>query len=129
MNLREYIKDKRSTLSDGSLTTYTSILRSLYKKVFGAGEGDIDYKKFSDTEKILEQIKDLPPNRRKTILSALVIITDNKKYRELMLEDVRDYNHEISKQEKSNTQEANWVTQDEVKKLYESFKKNANMTI
>lgn len=124
-SLREYIKKKRDTLSDGSLTTYTSILRSLYKKVFGSG--DIDYDKFDDTTKILEHLQELPCNKRKTILSALVIVTDNKKYRDLMLSDVRDYNHEISKQEKSDTQEANWVTQDEVKKLYESFKKNANI--
>lgn len=124
-SLKEYIKKKRSTLSDSSLITYTSILRSLYKKVFG--DGEIDYDKYSDTEKILNHLKDLPPNKRKTILSALVIITDNKKYRDLMLEDVRDYNKEISKQEKTETQEENWVNQNEVREMYEELKKNANL--
>jgi hypothetical protein len=123
--LKEYIKDKRPSLSESSLTTYTSILRSLYKKLYG--DGDIDFSKFNQADKILEHLKTLPPNRRKTILSALVIITDNKKYREQMLEDVRDYNKEISKQEKSPQQEANWVTQQEVESMYNSLKKNANM--
>jgi hypothetical protein len=124
-SLKEYIKDKRPSLSESSLTTYTSILRSLYKKLYG--DGDIDFSKFNQADKILEHLKTLPPNRRKTILSALVIITDNKKYREQMLEDVRDYNKEISKQEKTPQQEANWVTQQEVESMYNSLKKNANM--
>ena len=123
--LKEYIKDKRPSLSDSSLTTYTSILRSLYKKVFG--EPKINFSKFEETDKILNHLKDLPPNKRKTILSALVIITDNKKYRDLMLEDVRDYNKEISKQEKTDTQEENWVSQSEVREMFDELKKNANL--
>lgn len=125
MEITEYIKKKRPTLSAGSLTTYTSILRSLYKKVFG--EGEVDFSKFDDTDKVLAHLKDLPPNKRKTILSALVIVTDNKKYRDLMLEDVRDYNKEISKQQKTDTQEANWVSQTEVREMFEELKKNANL--
>jgi integrase len=124
-SLKEYIKDKRPSLSDSSLTTYTSILRSLYKKIYG--DGDIDYSKFNNAEKILEHLKSLTPNKRKTILSALVIITDNKKFRDQMLEDVRDYNKEISKQEKTPQQEANWVSQQEVETMYNSLKKNATM--
>lgn len=123
--LKEYIKDKRPSLSDSSLTTYTSILRSLYRKVFG--DPKINFSKFEETDKILNHLKDLPPNKRKTILSALVIITDNKKYRDLMLEDVKSYNHEISKQEKSESQEENWVSQSEVKNMFEELKKNANL--
>jgi hypothetical protein len=123
--ITEYIKKKRPNLSASSLTTYTSILRSLYKKVFGSG--NVDFSKFDDTAKVLDHLKDLPPNKRKTILSALVIITDNKKYRDLMLEDVRDYNREISKQEKTESQEENWVSQNAVKDMFEELKKNTNL--
>jgi hypothetical protein len=124
-NLKEYIKDKRSNLSNSSLTTYTSILRSLYKKIYG--NEDIDYSKFNNTDKILEYLKDITPNKRKTILSALVIITDNKKYRELMLEDVRDHNKDILKQEKTDSQKENWVTQNEVDNMYNALKQTANI--
>lgn len=123
-SLKEYIKDKRPNLSDSSLTTYTSILRSLYKKIYG--NETIDPSKFSNTEKILDHIKDITPNKRKSILSALVIITDKKEYRDLMLSDVRDYNAEISKQQKTETQEENWVSQQEVKNKYDELKKTAN---
>lgn len=124
-SIKEYIKNKRSTLSDSSLTTYSSVLKSLYKKVYG--DGEIEFSKFNDADKILEHLKDLTPNKRKTILSALVIITDNKKYRDQMLADVRDYNKEISKQEKTETQEENWVTQKEVDDMYNDLKKTANL--
>lgn len=123
--IKEYIKEKRPSLSDSSLTTYSSILRSLYKKLHGNGE--IDFSKFNEADTILEHLKELTPNKRKTILSALVIVTDNKKYRDQMLNDVRDYNKEISKQEKTETQEENWVTQKEVEDMYNDLKKNANL--
>jgi hypothetical protein len=124
MSLKEAIKDKRPNLSASSITTYNSILSNLYKKVFG---GDLDLAKFDDAEKILDYLKDLPPNKRKTILSALVIITDNKKYRDQMLEDIRDYNHEISKQEKTDEQKESWVGGEEVKSLWETLQRNANL--
>jgi len=124
-DLKEYIKEKRPSLSASSITTYNSILRSLYKKVFG--DGEIDKSKFEETEPILAHLKDLPPNKRKTILSALVIITDDKKYRELMLDDIKDYNHEISKQEKTETQRENWIGMEQVKTLWDALKRNADL--
>ena len=99
VNLKEYIKEKRPTLSDSSITTYTSILKNLYKKVFNSDE--IDIKKFDETDKILNHLKTMTPNKRKTILSSLVIITDKKAYRDLMLEDIKDYNKDIETQTKT----------------------------
>jgi hypothetical protein len=125
MDLKSYIKEKRPTLSASSIITYNSILKNLYKKVFGTG--DIDHKKFDDTEKILAHLKDLPANKRKTILSALVIITDDKKYRDLMLEDIKTYNHEIGKQEKTETQKENWVAGADIKTVWETLKRNADL--
>jgi hypothetical protein len=124
-DLKEYIKDKRPTLSASSITTYNSILRNLYKKVFGTTE--IETKKFDETDKILAHLKEVPPNKRKTILSALVIITDDKKYRDLMLEDIKEYNHEIGKQEKSETQKENWVGGGDIKTLWDTLKRNTDL--
>jgi len=123
--LKELIKEKRPNLGDSSVITYNSILKNLYKNVFGVGA--IDPKKFDNTKEILEFLKDLPPNKRKTVLSALVIITDDKKYRELMLEDIKNYNHEIGKQEKSDTQKENWVAGADIKILWEQLKRNSDL--
>jgi hypothetical protein len=124
-NIKEYIKSKRPSLGASSITTYASILRSLYKQIWG--DGDIDYDRFGETEKVLKHLEELPPNRRKTILSALVIITDNKEYRDQMLTDVRDYNKEISLQEKSDTQKENWVEGTDIKSVFNDLKKQADM--
>jgi len=75
--LKEQLKLKRPTLSDNSLTTYASILKNLHKTVFGSDE--IDINRFNETDKILDAIKSIEPKRRKTILSALMIITNDKK--------------------------------------------------
>ena len=121
MDLKDAIKEKRPLLSVSSITTYNSILKNLYKRVFDSE--NIDIKKFEDSDKILDFLKDLPPNKRKTILSSLVIITDdNKKYKSVMMDDISAYNKEISKQEKSPTQEENWVNTSEIKEVWEDLK-------
>ena len=125
MELNEYIKQKRPTLADSSVVTYTSILRSLYGRVFKSK--DIDVSKYDDTTAILSALKDITPNKRKTILSALVIITDNPKYREQMMDDIKQYNKDIATQEKSPSQEANWITMNEVKTVFDALTKQANL--
>jgi len=122
--LKKYVEGKRPSLSKSSVATYSSILNSLYGKVF---EGKVDPKKFDETAKVLKYLKDIPPNRRKTILSALVVITDEKAYRDLMMEDVRDYNKEIHKQEKTETQKDNWVDTEQVRGVWESLKKDTDL--
>jgi len=124
-DLKDTIHHKRPNLSQSSITTYNSILKNLYKNVFG--DGEVDLKKFDDTDRILGHLKDLPANKRKTILSALVIITDDKKYRDLMLEDIKTYTQDIGKQEKTETQKENWVGGAEVKSLWETLKRNADL--
>jgi integrase len=123
--LKEYIHSKRPNLSASSLTTYNSILKNLYHRVFGKEE--INFDKFDETNHILNFLNGMPPNKRKTILSALVIITDKKQYRELMMEDVKDYNTEIHKQEKTPEQQASWVSTEDVKQLWEELKRDADL--
>jgi hypothetical protein len=124
-DLKDFIEKKRPNLSASSITTYASILKNLFKKVFNTDE--IDIKKFDNTEQILNFLKDVPSSKRKTILSSLVIITDKKAYRDLMLEDVRNYNKEMDKQEKSDTQEESWVNSNKVKEVYDELKKTAEL--
>ena len=122
--LTKFIKDKRPTLSEGSLKTYTSILKSLHKKIWG---GEIKVKDFDDSKKVLDFLKDLEPNKRKTLLSALVVITDDSDYRKLMMQDVSDYNKQINKQEKTESQKESWISTEDVKTIYDMLKKNADL--
>lgn len=124
-SIKKYVKDKKPSLSNSSIITYSSILKSLYNKVFN--DNDFDLTKFNQTEKVLEHLKNITPNKRKTILSSLVIITDKKAYRDLMLEDVRDYNKEIQKQEKTDEQKESWVDTNQVKNILNELKQNTEL--
>lgn len=114
--LKKIIQEKRPNISKSSINTYNSILSNLYKRVFG--EGEIEFNKFDDDDKILKDLNNLEPNKRKTILSALVVITDNKKYRDQMLDDIKDYRIETAKQEKTKSQADNWVEDKELDEIF-----------
>jgi hypothetical protein len=119
--IKNLIIKKRSHLSPQSVKTYTSILSNLYKNIFGL---NYDESNFDETKKILNYLQGLEPNKRKTILSALVIITDKESYRKQMLEDIGDYNKEQSLQVKNEKQNDSWLSNDEIKFLYNRLEKN-----
>jgi integrase len=121
--LKTIIQEKRPNLSNTSLNTYTSTLSNLYKKIWTNQE--LDVHKFDDTEKVLDFLKDLPVNKRKSILSALVVLSEKKEYRDQMLEDIKAYNVETAKQQKTENQKESWVSMDDIKKKYEELRKNA----
>jgi len=84
--IKEEIVRLKPNISQSSVNTYNSILKNLYKNVFK--NDDYDLKKFESTGPILSYLKDLEPNKRKTILASLVVITDNKRYRDQMMKDI-----------------------------------------
>lgn len=122
--MEDYIKDKRPNVSDSTLKTYNSILTNLHKKVFG---NDIDVNNFNKSGEILKFLNDMESRKRKTILSALVVITDNVDYRKLMLADIGKYNKEEAKQTKTAKQENNWVNNDDILDVYKDLEKTAKL--
>ncbi len=123
--IKKAIIEARPKLSKQSVSTYTSILKNLYIKVFGNGE--IVLNKFEDTKKVLDYLKSLEPNKRKTVLSALVILTECKEYREQMLEDITQYNKEQHTQEKNEKQSDSWVEGDEVRHVISVLEKEVKL--
>jgi len=128
-SLRSQIRDNRPKIADSSLKTYASILSNLYKRV--AKDEDVgkcfDY--FSKNPKeVLAHLKDIDSSKRKTILASLVVLTEpNEKaadlYRKQMLDDKGKYDDEQKDQKMSESQRENWVTQEEVTKLYDQMDK------
>jgi hypothetical protein len=124
-SIKNAIVEARPHLSKQSIATYCSILKNLYIKVFETDK--IDLEKFNETSKILKFLKELEPNKRKTILSALVILTDKKEYRDQMLSDITQYNEDQHKQEKSEKQNDSWVDGEDIKKLIYMFVKEVKL--
>lgn len=128
--LKALIKSKREKLSDGSLRTYASILTNLFKKLQNDKSFDIEY--FNKNHKdVLTYLKNVEPQKRKTTLSALVVITDEdsqawKQYRELMMADSEAVKKQDKKQEMTEKQKDNWVDMDDISKKREGLKKEVS---
>lgn len=123
-DIKALIKEKRPKLADSSITTYTSILKSTYKKVFGE-KAEIDLANLKDTEVMLNALEDTPPSKRKTILSALFITTEIPLYRELMMKDSQAYAKEISQNKKTEAQAENWVEPEDIEAVLNKLEADA----
>ena len=122
---KEHIKKMRPKLSDSTLKTYCNILRNLYKDVF---DGDFDYKHYlKDYEKVMKHLEKTKYNVRKTILSALVVISEGtvsqSHYRKQMLEDAQQYNALQKQNIMTDEQKKNWITWKEVEYHLDLLKK------
>jgi hypothetical protein len=126
MDFTDELKTQRPHLSAGSLKTYNSLLRSLYKNVFGNDEKP-NVKNFNKTETIIEFLNTKPYNVRKTILSSLMCISPNDDYKTLMLEDINTYNKEVKKMVMNDKQKKSNISTDEVTEKYNELKDNAEM--
>lgn len=129
----DIIKENRPKLSEPSLRSYSSIIHSLYRKLNKQMTGNTqDITSFfeNNSKQVLEQLKDLPPNRRKTILAALVVLCIGKAcvddYRNVMLEDSESYNQEQRLQKKSKTQSENWISQNEVLEVHKNLERKVS---
>ena len=125
MNIQEKVMENKPAISPSSVKTYTSILSNLYKHVYG--DDDYNMKKFNDTKTIINYLHDYEPKRRKTILAALVVLTDNKIYRDHMLSDIESAKIESHQQEKTEKQKANFIDGNVIGKIMEKLKKRANV--
>ena len=120
--LKDVLKQKRPNLSDKSINTYASVLKTIMKNL----EFD-DVKQLDNDKKVLEYLKEMKPNTRKTRLSALFVLTENEAYKKHMLEDVNAYNNSMKSQVKNDKEIENWITKDELFEIYNTLKKDTNV--
>jgi hypothetical protein len=122
------LRENRKELSENSIKTYTSILNNLYKKIYG--DEKINLKKFNNVNFISQYLpKNI--NVRKTYYSALYVLTNIEEYKIKMLDDINEYNEEIEKQEKTETQKNNWIETEtinnKIDELFPQFITNINL--
>lgn len=119
----------RPKLSPGSLRTYMSILTNLEKQTalpLKTPEEVIEYHK-----EIIDHLKDVPGNVRKTRLSALIVFIENakgadkvlKSFREQMTTDNKQYKEQIDKQEMTERQKEGFIPLSEVMEKYHALEK------
>jgi integrase len=114
--LKDYIRSKRK-LSEGSITTYYYLLKSVWKNVYG--DKPIHYDNFNSDE-IYDYVKE---HRPKTTIAALCVVTENPRMKKLMEEEVQKEKVKQLKQEKTEKQEENWLSADEIRTKFDELKK------
>ena len=98
------LQSQRPSLSSSSLRTYSSVLFNLHTKHMKQNHNDIEW--FSNQyQSILDYLNtNTKKSTRKSILSALYVLTNRPEYREQMIADAKDINEEYRKQKKSQKQ-------------------------
>lgn len=124
--IEDKLRENRPNLSNNSVKTYVSILKNLYKKVYPNVPLDLD--NFKNQDKFIKHLEDVDGSKRKTYLSALVVICgdDCEKYSSLMNEDGVKYNQEQKKQKRTDKQTENWIEQDYLQNIISNLELEAN---
>jgi len=133
--IREMILTNRPNLSQSSIKTYMSNINKTARDVGKTIETTDDIVKYH--KEILENLMTYRPNIRKTKLSAFIVALDQKdktpKETADIIEDLRkqlyfdaeDTEKQEEKQKLTKSQEENYITWDEVLKVYESLRTEA----
>jgi hypothetical protein len=121
-DLCKVIKERRPNVSENTIKTYCSTLSSLYRKL----DGDNGIKFFESNKKdILKHIDGLTSNQsKKTTLSALYIITEDKDYHAKMLHYANEVNNSYKEQKTDPDRLKNLPTLDQLKEKYNIYKSN-----
>ena len=117
--IEEKIRENRPKLGTSSVKTYISILANLHKNL-KIEDDDIDW--FNKDEKdIMGFLEQKPPQTRKSVLSALFVLTGNEAYRDLMLKDCGVVNAQYKEQKKSLKEADNWISIDKIREIYDGL--------
>ena len=120
----DQLKKNKPSLSLSSLKTYNYILRRLMKKLEMKTE---DFQQLiNKQDEILEILADESVQVRKTILAVLVSLfgqEKTEKLRKKMLDDANTYNEKLKSQNKTEKQEKNWMSWEEVMGRHKSLSK------
>ena len=125
MDFTAQLKEAKPNVSASTIKTYNTILKTIYKKVFGTDETP-DIEKFKDVEKIFDYIKDAPLQTQKTKLSAIMALAPVAVYRNRIYEIQKELSKETEKSEMTEKLEVAEITPEEMKKVVKSVKKNAD---
>ena len=125
--LAKTIKNNRPKLSDKSVSAYISTLYNIPKKLgVDMKDMDIDWYK-QNADKIVKLMDDKPATSRKSVLSALFILTGLEDIHDKMIVDAKSVNELYKKQKMSVSQEENWMDWAQILQKYNVMKLQAGL--
>ena len=128
--IKQRLLEKRPNLSESSIRSYVSTLKNLPQKVtlkYGSGLDISFYDDDDNLTNVIKYLKNEPSNKSKTVLSALYVITGNDLIRNNMIDGIRDVQQTYSTQEKSKSENENWIEWTDILKLHSELQDEANV--
>jgi len=123
--LKDKLRENKPTISDSTVKTYCSLLKSFFYK-HHTKEDEIKLDWFSKEDELINLLKDKPASTRKTTYAALIAISkENDKYKKALLNDGKTYQQFIDTQTKTEKQDENWKSFDDIKDIYEQTYESA----
>jgi gas vesicle protein len=117
------VASKKPNLSPKSQQIYASLINQLLKRKnpnYKSPDFDwIDNHADDVSNFITENYREVPLGTTKTLYSALYGITANQVYHEYMLKISNEASNQLSKNEKTERQEKNWVSMDEIQTVFD----------
>jgi len=123
--ISQQLKINRPNSNEKTNKTYVSLLFNLHKKL-NPENNSIDWFK-EDKPSILKHLEKIPNNSRKTSLSALFVLTNEKEYQTEMLKLCKIVNNEYKSQIKTEKQEQNWLSVNDIKSIYKDYENKVKL--
>ena len=127
MDFSKDIKKNKPTMSEGSIKTYNSLLKSIYKNVFN-DKDKVDIDDLKDVKKVMEFLMKKPYSTRKTYLASLISIhPDSDEYKKQMLVDIKEYGNETNKSKMTDKLMESSISKEEIDEIVEKTKHTAEL--
>lgn len=135
--LKTIIRENRPNLSANSVTTYASLLKSIYLTNNREVDDKMTLRWFQDPDNIIDAIKDKTANTRKSAVSALTVLLKpenvDSRITQMMIDDSEAVKKQYDSNEMTQKQKDNWISFDKVRevesRLYESVKSWLNQKL
>ena len=119
--LKAQIKENRPSISNASVLTYSSLLRSMYMTQNDSVD-NMDVEWFRNPKHIIKALEGKPPHSRKTSVAALIVLLGKSsdvdpEIVNMMNADAKTVKDNYKGQKMSDKQKENWMTMDEVREV------------
>jgi hypothetical protein len=115
--IADTIKRRRPQLATSSIKTYVSMLFNLHKKL--NGDENMDW--FNNDDEIIKELNDKPLATRKTLLSALFVLTGKETYNKEMIDACKKMHQINSENKKNEKQDEGWMTPEQIQTIYDGL--------
>jgi len=118
--IKTHIKKNRPDISNPSLLTYSSLLRSMYMTQHDTVD-DMNVEWFKTPSHILKALEDKQPHTRKTSIASLMALLGkdgvSQDIIDMMVKDKKTVKDGYMSQKMTEKQKENWLSMDEVKQV------------